>query len=84
MRQVTLFEMEYSDEEILKLAREKYADDWAIQRWLTLYEKGTKGLILKRKERIKGIPAHSEFAMRGLRKAIELRETGKVFRRGEK
>jgi len=65
----------------IKLAREKYRDDWAIQTWLKIYERGTADIVKKngkKKEIIKGIEPHSEFAKRNLIRAIVLREEGKV------
>ena len=76
---------EYPDnsfEKILELARTKYRTDENVQTWLSLYEEGSPKLKIKKgnkKEVLAGIPPHSEFAKKGLRKAITLRESGGVF-----
>ena len=69
----------------LKLAKTKYRDDWAVQEWLKIYEKGTNPVIIngtksRKKRIIEGINPRSEFAKKGLIRAIELREGGKVMR----
>ena len=80
MTQSTLFSEE---EYIFHLARTKYSRDWAVQVWLEVYERGTPPVVVKnsrKRVKIEGIKPRSEFALRGLIKAIRLREEGKVMR----
>ena len=79
MTQSTLF----SEEEYIHLARTKYSRDWAVQTWIEVYERGTPPVWVRnsrKRVKIEGIKPRSEFALRGLKKAIRLREEGKVMR----
>ena len=71
---------ELTIEEAERIAEQKYKDDENIRTWLKIYRQGTSDIKTKM-GKIKGIPPNSEFAKRHLIKAIQLRETGKVYRR---
>ncbi len=67
---------------LFKLANTKYAGDESVQMWVALYKEGTPNITIKRgrkKDVIPGIPPRSNFALKGLKKALRLREEGKVM-----
>ena len=91
MTQLTLFDIEGDGKKekklgirrAIKLAETKYRDDEGVMMWLKIYREGAKGIVInkgKSKEKLDGIPPKSDFAKKGLIKAVQLREKGKVMK----